>query len=235
MKTPRNFWVAIACLSALSIGGCIESQATQVNQKPFETQELDACLAVVVDMSGSFHDQWDDRAYTLFLQLIDRFFTEGMGSESRVVLGQLSDNQNAILFEGTPAEMRRRFRSPEELNEFLKANSDPKSSPVFEATGKTVEFMSSMPGVTERTRLLTVVLSDMADSEQDPETRSQKGFQMLDSLKRYRAQGGGLALYFVSQEETARWRRILSDAGFEPGQYVIEHEMVANAQLPRFD
>lgn len=235
MKQVPSILTLIGFAMALASTGCIESHATQADSQPFETQELDAALAVIVDMSGSFHDAWDDRAYKLFLQLIDRYFTEGMGTESRVVLGQLSANGNIILFEGTPAEMRNRFRSPEDLNEYLQQHSDPASSPVFQVTGKTVEFMSAMPGVTEKTRLLTVLLSDMEDSEPSAELRRENGYKMLDSLKKYREQGGGLALYFVSQEETARWRRILSDAGFEPGSYVIEHEMVAQAKLPRFD
>lgn len=235
MITKRCFCSLIVCLFAMCCGGCIENQAAKTNRPAFEIEELDAALAVVVDMSGSFRNDWDDRAYKLFLQLMDRFFTEGMGSESRVVLGQISGNSNVILFEGTPAEVRSRFRSPDELNEFLKQNTEPNSSPVYEATERMVTYMSTMPGVTERTQLLTVVLSDAIDSEPDATLRSQKGHKMIDALKRYQQQRGGLALYFVSQDETSRWQLILGNAGFTSGQYVIQHEMVANAQLPRFD
>lgn len=236
MIVNRYFCSLIICLFTFGCGGCIENQTSKIDRPAFETVELEAALAIVVDMSASFANNWDDRAYKLFLQLMDRFFMEGMGSgESRVVLGQISGNANVILFEGTPAEVRKRFRSPEELNEFLKQNSEPNSSPVYEATERMATYMSTMPGVTDNTQLLLVTLSDLAESEPDAKLRSQKGHKMIDALKRYQQQGGGLALYFVSQDETSRWQLILGNAGFEAGQYVIQHDMVANAQLPRFD
>ena len=58
---------------------------------------------------------------------------------------------------------------------------------------------------------------------------------MVDALTTYRAAGGGLAFYFVATDETARWQRILTEAGFEPGHYVIENELTQSPQLPRFE
>lgn len=219
----------------LGVLGCIPSQSDQVDRQPFEVEQLDACLAVVIDTSSSFHDQWNERGYDVFLQLMDRFFTEGMGSESKVVLAQLGNAKNSVMFVGTPAELRKRFPTPEALDNYLREHARPNESNVFEVAGNTVELISALPGVTEQTRLLTILLSDLRESEQDPETWRAKGHRMLNSLKAYQKRGGGLGLYFVSQAEVARWRRILSDAGFTDGQFVIEHEMVANVQLPRFD
>ena len=92
-----------------------------------------------------------------------------------------------------------------------------------------------MPGITERTRLLTVVLSDMIDSETDAAARQEAGRAMVESLKAYHAQGGALALYYVADEYAARWRTILGLAGFEPGEYVIASDLVARPQLPSFE
>ncbi|QDU98622.1 hypothetical protein [Lignipirellula cremea] len=231
----RWLLLALVPLVALIANGCVKSTAIQGGHKPFEMEAVDECLVLIADMSGSFSESWDDRAYTLFLELMDRFFQEGMGSESRVVLGQLSGSDKVILFQGTPAELRRRFRSPEDLNNFLRENSDPSRSAVFDATGKTVDYIRSMQGVTEKTRVLTVILSDMVESESNQTTRSQSGHRMLNSLKRYKEQGGTLALYFVALDEMPRWRQILEMAGFEPGQYVIENAIVAKPELPRFD
>lgn len=223
---------AVVCLIFMS--GCIESQSIS-QPKAFDRTELDACLAIVVDMSSSFADSWEERAYNLFVELMDQFFTEGMSIESKVVLGQLSGNKSVVLFEGRPAEVRERFQSAEDLNAFLREHSDPSRSPVFEATQRAVDYVSSIRGVTENTRVLTVILSDMGDTEQDADKRRKTGHKMLKSLRRYREAGGALALYFVAPSEMSRWKTILGMAGFDPGSYVIESTLVAHPQLPRFD
>lgn len=217
-------------LFAIATTGCIESQPIS-QRKPFESNELDACLAIVVDMSGSFASSWDDKAYKLFLELMDQYFTEGTGVESRIVICQLSANDNVVLFEGRPEGLRSQFRSPEELNAFLKQHSDPTGSSVYQATEKTIRYLSSMPGVTDKTRLMTVMLSDMSDSGRSPAI----GQKMLATLRQYQEQGGGLALYYVHPGEISRWNKILRKAGFQPGTYVIESTLVAHPQLPHFN
>ena len=234
MSFRKAFMIGAVIGALLSLVGCVKSQAIN-KSSPFETQELDACLAIVIDMSGSFSTSWEDRAYDLFLDLSDRFFTEGMGTDTRLVISQLSGSGDAVLFDGNPSDLRTRFKSPDELNQFLQDHSDPSSSKVFESTTKTLQYVGSMSGVTERTRLLTVIMSDMLDSEQNLNLRRSTGAQMVDALTAYREAGGGLALYFVATDETARWNRILTESGFEPGHYVIENELTQSPQLPRFE
>lgn len=235
-RDPSDDWlvlmIAIALL-LLTFGGCVPSQSTQ-QRPPFEQTDLEACLLITIDMSGSFADSWEDRAYQLFIDLMDQFFVAS-SEESRVVICQLSGREQTILFEGTPSDLRNRFRSPESLSEFLSQNSDPSSSPVYEATKRAIEYVMAIPGITENTRLMSVFLSDLADSELDAAKRREKGQQMVESLKRYRARGGGLALYFVAENQLPRWRRILEMAGFELGMYVLESTLVASPQLPRLD
>lgn len=229
-----GLFLLLGLILLLACSGCVPSTSKK-QAAHFESTELESCLAIVVDLSGSFANSWDDRAYDLFISLMDQFFTEGAGAESRLVIGQLSGNSEVVLFEGRPADLQSKFDSPQALNRFLKEHSNPASSPVYRATDRAVEYVLSMPGITSDTRLLTVILSDMADSEPDLAARRRAGHQMLDTLKRYRAGGGGLALYFVSPEELSRWKRILQMAEFEPGSYVIESTLVAEPQLPRFD
>ncbi len=214
--------------------GCIENPPMD-QQKPFEVQELDAALSIVVDQSGSFCGEWDDRAYDLFLELMDQFFTTSMGGETRVVIAQLSGNENTILFEGRPGELRSRFHSPAELSAFLHEHADGGGSHVYQATADTLNYVGSLQGVTENTRLLTVILSDMQDNQLDRQARQQSGSELLEALKDYQQRGGALALYFVADDEIDRWHRILKTAGFEPGMYLIENDIVENPQLPRFD
>ncbi|MEO8165590.1 MAG: hypothetical protein ABI619_09355 [Betaproteobacteria bacterium] len=197
--------------------------------------ELDACLAICVDMSGSFSDSWDRRAYQMFLELSDRFFTGSVGGNNRIVIAQLSGSEQVVLFEGQPSDLRSRLKTPEELNQFLKEQSDPSKSPVYSATKRMADYVNAIPTLTERTRLLTVILSDMQDSESDRQARSVTGHQMLESLKTYQQRGGSIALYFVAETETARWARILSMAGFQPGHDVIENQVTSSPRLPTFN
>lgn len=226
--------IILLAIIVAALSGCVSSQSIG-KAKPFAEAELNSCLTVVVDMSGSFSDSWQDRAYPLLQELMDQFFTAGAGANSRVVIAQLSGNKEVVLYEGQPSDLRRRFGSPEELNDFLQQRSDPSSSPVFHATNRAIAYVAAMPGITENTRLMTVILSDMADNEQDASLRLATGQQMLTTLEEYQQLGGGLALYFVAMDQTERWRRILAKAGFTPGTYVIENTLVANPQLPSFD
>ena len=230
----NNCVIVYALIAATFTGGCIKNQPQQ-EVHHFEVDELDAVLAIIIDLSGSFAGSWDDKAYPLFLNLMDRFFTGAAGSESRVIIGQLSGNDDVLLFQGTPSELRTRFQSPEELNAYLSEHSNPRSSPVFKATRRAVDYVASMPDVTNNTRSLVVVLSDLVDSETNPQSRTNSGHAMVEALQRYRAKGGGLAFYYVDQNEEDRWHRIMTKSGYTPGTYVIENEIVENPTLPSFE
>lgn len=226
----------LLCYSLLivSLTACVRSDSIE-QRTAFEVEPLDACVAIVVDMSGSFSESWGDRAYRAFREISDQFFTESMGSNSRLVLAQMSNNSEFLLWEGQPSELRARFPSPEAFNQFLRERSDPQGSPVYDATRSAVNYVSTLHGVAPETRLLTVMLSDLVDSRSDADEQKASGYRMLEALKSYQQLGGGLALYFVDQNETSRWQRILDEAGFEPGQYVIQSSLVDRPTLPRLD
>ncbi|MEM9409500.1 MAG: hypothetical protein AAGA30_00135 [Planctomycetota bacterium] len=217
--------------------GCIEKPTRSTEYAPFETVEYDAVLSIVVDLSGSFHADWqrDGRAHKLFLDLMDQFFTESMGAESRVLLSQISNSDSIVLFDGTPQELANRFRSPESLNHFLAERSDPSGSKVYQSTKRMFEYLNELNGVTDNTRVLTVVLSDLKDSQTDREQWQKAGRAMLESLKIYAKSGGGIALYFVAEEEKPRWRKIMDLAEFKPGSFVIEGQLTESPQLPSFE
>ncbi|QDV61990.1 hypothetical protein Mal65_11180 [Crateriforma conspicua] len=224
----------IVVTAAVAMVGCVK--AVRTSERPaFERQELDGCMAILIDMSGSFADAWEERAYELFIELSESYFTEAMGTNNRLVISQLSGNDRVVVFEGAPVDLTRQFRSPEELNQFLKKKSDPSRSRVYASVSETLDYLSSMDGVTERTRLMTVVMSDLRDSESDQEKRNRIGQEMVESMNDYRNRGGALALYFVASDEVPRWKDILDRAGFLESQYVIQNELTRRPQLPRFD
>lgn len=234
MKYPTLSAALILPLTLSTVfSGCVKSQPS--NREPvFEVEVLDACLAIVVDMSGSYREYWNTRAYRVFVELMNRFFTDEMGGDTRVVIGQLSGEEQVVLFEGRPRDLQARFSSAEELGAFLKKESKPQSSRVYHATAEIADYMSSHPGVGEETRLLTVILSDGVDTNRGAFIREQELADMNEALERYQERGGALALYFVAQAQTSFWKRTLQDAGFEPGTYVVEGELVESPQLPSF-
>jgi len=231
MKTMLSLALLV---SILIVGGCVKRKFSKAS-KPFQTPELEAVLAINIDMSGSFSGSWKDRAHPLFLKLLDQFFTAGMGARTRVILGQISDKDRVVFFEGTPSDLKRKFRNPDAFHRFLVANSDPSASKVYQATQKTIDYVNALGGVTERTRLVTVILSDMVDSQADTKAGEQARNKMLQSLATFHDKGGGMALYFVSEDEVPRWRSILSQAGFGEGEFVIETSLSEQPQLPRLD
>ena len=223
----------IICLLPL-VGGCIKA-IPRTDPVMFDTKPLASCLVVSVDLSGSFADDFGDRAYPLLLKIMDKFFTVSMGEDSKVVLSQMSGHDQVILFEGTPRELRRRFASPDELAEFMLEHSGRDRSPIYESAGQTFRYVNSMADVTEDSKVLTAIISDLKDSETISAKRSATGRKMLSELESYQAKGGALALYCVDLEETSRWKRILDMAGFKPGQFVISNDLVESPPMPVFE
>jgi len=131
--------------------------------------------------------------------------------------------------------LRRKFRSPEDLNSFLLDHSEPSASKVYESTRKMVDYAVALNGVTDETRMVTVVLSDMADSTQDEKLRDVAKEQVRNSLQEYHERGGGVALYFVDPEQAKNWSGILKDAGFGAGEFVIETSLSESPRLPRLN
>jgi len=217
--------------------GCVAKAPSSTEYTPFETTELESVLAIVVDMSGSFQEDWkqDGRAHKLFLELIHQFFVEHMGTESKVIIGQISNSDSYILFDRPPQEFTTRFRRPEQLNQFLEENADASGSRVYQATGSMFDYVSNVKGLSDNTRILTVVLSDLVDSQDDDELWRTSGHEMLESLETYAKTGAGVALYFVDEDEKSRWRQIMKKAGLAQSRYVIEGELTESPQLPSFD
>ena len=226
------FTVAIACLAI----GCIEKQDAR-NFTPFETEELDACLAVTIDLSGSFSRDWqaDGKAHRLFTNLIGQFFNDGMGTDSRLIIGQISGNGDMLLFDGTATEFMRKFDSPEAFNQFLASNSDPAGSKVYESFSQVLRYVNSIPEAGPSTRMMLVSLSDLLDNDASFNDWDDVSDALGTPLSEFASRGGGIAMYFVNRNEKPKWRSFLQSAGFKPGTFTIETGLVETPQLPSFD
>ncbi len=212
--------------------GCVKS-VDQGSSAPFESKEYDAILSIVIDQSSSFDAQWTAKAYTFFLKLMDQYFRETAGSDVKVILSQMSGSDQVVVFDGTPNELRAKFKSPDDLHVYLSDFADPSSTRVYHAIKKTVDYMKSRQGITDNTKMLTVVLSDLRDTEHDLKERNKIGNGMIASLSVYREMNGAVALYYADPERNSHWQSIFKKAGFEPGYYVIENRLSENPQLPK--
>lgn len=230
-------FLSIVLLASLTVSsGCFVATAP-VHRNPFKVEPLNAVLVVGVDLSGSFAADFGERAFPLLKNVMQRFFVESMGEESRIVLAQISGtgDEQVVLFDGTPRELRRRFVDPASLSDFLLEHSNPKASPVFQAIGKMLSYVNQMPDIGEDTRVMGVIISDLKDSETDKKAWKKKGEKMLEELEAYQARNGAIGLYYVDLGEIALWNRVLAHAGFEPGDFVITNDLVEDPPLPSFD
>ncbi len=215
------------------IWGCVKVPTAE--SKPmFEVEHLDACLAVVVDMSDSYRDDWETRAHALLLDLMQRFFSESRGSRSKIVLAQLSDADQVVLFEGTPADLQARFRTPRQLGDYLRAHSESGSSKVFHAVSEITTHLVSDSQISAETQLLTVMLTDGINTRSRAVENRDLEQEMHRALVRYREKQGAFAMYFVAESQTTFWKQTLNNAGFEPGTFIVEDARVASPQLPSF-
>ena len=162
------------------------------------------------------------------------FDNHAMGSNAGlIVLSQISGNDQAVLFEGSASQLQSEFRSPVAMEAFLRDKANPDRSPIYTATRQTIDYVNSIDGIGPETKLLTVLCSDLRDSESDKQARTREGYRMLDSLKVYQQKGGAIACYFVDPQEVARWRRVFELAEFRDEQYLIATELRRDPPLPR--
>src|SRR3977135_2558670 len=106
--------VIIAC--AVMFAGC---QQRVERESVFEPDDGGFVLTVVLDMSSSFRELLDDKAWGFLCQLIDRYFEERIGHNDKLILAQLSNSNRALLWKGTPLELRQEFKSAAEFRKWV--------------------------------------------------------------------------------------------------------------------
>jgi hypothetical protein len=228
--------VPLALLAALALApGCGFTPRAPGTAGAFAGQEPDYILAVVIDLSGSFRDKLTgdgEPAWRFLLRLTDRFRNEqaGAGSRCRVVISQISGRDRAVLWEGSPDALRKRFNA-NSFRDFLLARSDASSSRVHDSIADTVDRIAAEPAVARgKARSVVVVLSDLIDNWPDGEASRRR---MLASLSAYGRVGGSAGFYWVDDALTAGWQRDLAGCGLR--DWVVVSDVRADPPLPNFD
>ena len=218
------------CLLLLLACGCERRRETQPMADVGDDSEY--VIAVLVDLSGSFFDKMTHggEAHRFLLSLLDRYFRERIGTNDQIILAQISGSRDrALLWQGTPMELRKQFANPSQFAEFLRSKADPDGSCVHSALQQTVEYVTSQPNVSVRkARSAVFVLSDMLDSTPDEAISRARAIEVLDQ---YGTLGGMVCLYFVDQTLIPVWQKELSGTGL---QFAVTSE-IRRPTLPSFE
>jgi len=198
----------------LCITGCEPYVETGEPVEPLKLKNREYLLAVALDTSGSFIDQMfgsDGRAYRFADKASDRLFRDRMGTDDRVLLAQLSANQQPLLWEGTPRSLRKKFGSSGKLRDFILQHSDPYGSRLYGGVTQVLNYIQSLPGVNEgETKVCILVLSDMMDNSA---TQAEDKAQMIAAMARIKEVKGNIGFYFVDIGCLEDTRQCLSAAG----------------------
>ena len=217
--------IPVAILSTQS--GCEPRHEDYVS--PLVEQESEYALAILLDLSGSYADLMtkDGAAYRFALRVVDKYLRR-MDSGDRLIITQLSANQKALLWDGSPIALRRTFSTANAFRDFVLSNSDPSGSRLHDGIADTLDYLLAYPAIASgKTRSAVFVLSDLLDTAPDPEKSKER---LLKSFAAYGHAGGAVGLYWVDQSLVLEWRRQLNDVGVQ--HFVVESRIVADPPLP---
>lgn len=229
----RSFHRLLALVAAVAfIGGCTRYTEKDEQQVSLGREDAEYLIVIGLDLSGSFADRMtrDGKGYEFTMRVADQYFRNSIGTNNRIIIAQLSATNRALLWDGTPVQLRQDFATAAEFRDFLLKKSHPAGSRVYDGIADAFDYVLSDPSVAGgKTRTAVFVLSDFDDNLSDP-----KGEQRLtQSLNAFAKTNGVIGFYFLDHYRVPAWRQHLRDAGVK--QWVCESEIVAYPPLPSFE
>ena len=213
-----------------SFTGCTPRASDSRGDAVVLREERGCVVTVLLDLSGSFQSQMIDggKAHAFCLAILDTYFKDRIGEKDEVIIAQISGTDRALLWQGTPLQLRRDFSDPASFQVFLRSRANPGQSKVFQNLAKCLEYASSDPDVVNSKATSAVfVLSDMLDN--DPE-RDDARERLKKALETFASRDGVLGCYYVDQEVVAKCREFLAKTGLR--KFMVEADIVGNPQLP---
>lgn len=193
-------------------------------------EERGCVVTVLLDLSGSFRSKMVEggKAHAFCLAILDTYFKDRIGEKDEIVIAQVSGEDRALLWQGTPLQLRRDFSDPTRFRDFLEYRANPKQSKVFQNMAKCLEYASSDPDVVNGKATTAVfVLSDMLDNDPDRDAARER---LKKALETFASRDGVLGCYYVDQEIIAKCREFLATSGLR--KFTVEADIVGNPQLP---
>jgi hypothetical protein len=214
----------VACLP---LAGC-----TPTDQSVFVERQSEYVLTILLDLSPSFARQLVDGGASNFMEaVLDTYFHHRAGSsDDLIVIAKISGDREALLWQGTPHDLREQFPSPANLREFLLNNRDSSGSRVHEAIVDTLRHILTDPNVASGgAKSALFVLSDMVENAADAKATEEDVTRLLSE---YGTRDGVVGLYFVKQGLVPVWRERLAESGV---RFAVSSEIDRNPPLPCFE
>ncbi len=228
----RKFCAFLLILAA----GCTpatEKRGPEGGPSPIDRDPYEYVLLVAVDKSSSFDTLMKPggRGLEFLNDTVTHYFQNRLGSNDCLIVTQLSGNRQAVLWQGSPRQLRTEFSSSADLAEFIDKKSDVNGSRVWDGLSDTLELAMSDPNICNgRTKVVLVALTDMENNLVDTYTSEKR---LMDNLKAFAKKGGVCGLYFVGTPETKIWRSKLAECGFR--DFVVEPSVAANPRRLSFE
>jgi hypothetical protein len=225
--TQRTSHLAILLVACVLLAGCDPPE-----QNVFGERQTEYVLTILLDLSPSFAGQLVDGGATDFMEaVLDRYFRHRAGSgDDLIVIAKISGDREALLWRGTPRDLREQFPSPERLREFLFKNIDSSGSRVHEAMVDAIRHILVDPNVANgEAKSALFVLSDMVESAAEVRASEEDVGRLLSE---YGVKKGVVGLFFVKQSLVSCWRERLKRSGV---RYTVSSEIERNPPLPSFE
>lgn len=223
-------------LIVAGLAACLAScQRRIASENVFRSDDGEYVLTIVLDMSSSFQELMaeDGKAWSFVCQVIDKYFRDRIGHSDKLILAQLSASDRALLWYGTPLQLRQEFASGEAFRNWMAGQADPSGSRVYSGIAQAVEYTLTDPIVASgQGKAAVFILSDMVDNAPgNGESREQA----VSALAQVGRSGGVVALYYVDVRMCSLWYRFLRDAGIPEDNFHVEADIVGHPILPDFD
>lgn len=211
----------ILLLPVLLMTGCLFKKYEAAEEKVIRNADFSYMLTFAIDTSAEFTDsQWNDPAFRFFLGTVERYFQDRAEPTDRVLLTNLGDEKNPLLWKGTPRQLMRKFGNAEAMKAYLQDNAAPANRP-FGALATTLKYVSSIPQA-QNGKTVVVVLSSMRD---ESETKEEDMASLSESLKRFSTVNGEIGFWWIDMGVTGDIQQCFRDAGLpEPQTEIMEEE-----------
>lgn len=201
--------VPIAFFATLAAIGCTpvaEHTGKVQSASPLTREAYDYVLIMPVDKSGSFQTLMKPGGKGLEFanRTITHYFQNRIGNNDYLVVSQLSANRQALLWQGSPRQLRTEFTDIGEWAEMLDKKAAEGGSRVWDGLSDSLEIVMTDPSMwNNHTKVILIGLTDMENNLVDSYTSEQR---LLRNLKAFAQHGGVIGLYFVAPNECIRWR-----------------------------
>jgi hypothetical protein len=219
----------LALILPLLLVGC---QKVEETETVFQEEDGEYVLTIVLDLSSSFKELMaeDGKAWQFVCEIIDRYFRDRIGHNDKLILAQLSASDRALVWKGSPLELRQEFSSADEFHAWISKKADPNGSRLYEGIVQAVEYTMSDPVIKDgKGKSAVFVVSDMVDSGGD--VGRERAVSALAKV----GKTGGVGLYYVDVQRCGIWEKLLLDAGIPAENLSVQADIVGHPSLPRFE